>query len=86
MENTGYVAAIVILSVVTSFSMTALWILLGRVTEAEDRLMELDQRVATLQGELLAHTHTEHKTTPIIPQTYPMIRYTWERRKRTRWQ
>lgn len=86
MENTGYIAVIVLLSIIASFSITGLWILLGRLSEAEDRLVELDQRVATLQGELLAHTHTEHKTTPTIPQSYPMIRYTWERRKRMRWQ
>lgn len=84
--NLGYTVVIVLLSVVASFSVTALWVLMGRLNAQEERLQELDERLSMLQSELLAHSHNEHKTTPTIPNTYPIVRYTWERRKRMRWQ
>lgn len=84
--NIGYIVVIILLSALASFSMVALWVLMGRLNEQEDRLIELDARVSTLQSELLAHSHSEHKTTPTIPNTYPIVRYTWERRRRVRWQ
>lgn len=85
MGNLGYVVVIILLSIIASLSLTALWVAGRRLDEAEERIAELDMRVSTLQGELLAHTHVDHKELPTIPQSYPMIRYTWERRKRVRW-
>lgn len=86
MENQGYIVVIVLLSIVASFSVTALRQALKRIEETEERLVELDERVSVLQTELLAHTHSEHKATPTIPQSFPIVRYTWEKRRRMRWQ
>lgn len=84
-SNAGYTIVIVILSVIASFSMTGLFLLIRRLNVQEDQIEELEDRITTIHREFLAHTHTESKTEPTIPAMYPIMRYTVEKRKRTRW-
>ena len=84
-SNAGYMIVIVLLSVITSFSMTGLFLLIRRLNEQEGQIEELEDRLTSINREFLAHTHTEHKAEPTIPPMYPIMRYVVEKRKRTRW-